>query len=371
MPGLGRTADALVSLRKALAIHERLVERYGKPEYRQPLPILYYNIGMLQTDPAQAIPYMQKGLALARHLPGKGKRVNGPTSMLLYGLGVAQLGTGDPKAALATFRTPPFRPETIGMQPHALAAMGDLETAVAGLKANIAGCEKELAKGGPGLVRRIITYAEASQMSALASYLANPRKPNLGRSSEALTLVTRAIGLVESVAQRDPSDRSFVSELARAYRVKAAILADIEPAEAVQLCRKASAQDPGARAQSAYPLRKLGRTQEALQELTAAMADPLGDEDAILARLDLGDLRLHQGDRKSAEEAYAQALDIAQKAVTQKPNMMLLRKDLADCYERLGMWDKSLAVWNEWTRWGVSSSYDRNRKLRAEKMLAR
>jgi tetratricopeptide (TPR) repeat protein len=129
--------------------------------------------------------------------------------------------------------------------------------------------------------------------------------------------------------------------------------------------------DPGAHAQIAHPLRKLGRTQEALHELAAAIAAPLREEDAILARIEMGELRLQQGDRQSATDAWRQALEIAGKAVAQKPYMMRFHKDLADCYELLGMWDKSLAIWKDWSRWGVSSSYDQNRKHRAEKMLSR
>jgi eukaryotic-like serine/threonine-protein kinase len=371
LPGLGDSAGALASLRKALSIQEQLAQRYRKPEYQQPLPVLYYNIGMLQTDSLRAIPYMRKGLELARNLRGSGKQVNGPTSMLLYGLALAQFKAGDPKVALATARTPPFRVETIGLQPFALAALGDLEPAAAGLQRGAAGCEEELRKPHRQMDRRIIIHAEALQMTGLANVLGNPYVPNLERTAGAETAITRAIALFEDVSRLDPNDRSHAPDVTRAYRAKAAIVQDTNPDEAVVLCRKAMTVDPGAHAQIAHPLRKLGRTQEALHELAAAIAAPLREEDAILARIEMGELRLQQGDRQSATDAWRQALEIAGKAVAQKPYMMRFHKDLADCYELLGMWDKSLAIWKDWSRWGVSSSYDQNRKHRAEKMLSR
>jgi tRNA A-37 threonylcarbamoyl transferase component Bud32 len=371
-PGLGRSADALISLHKAVDLQERLAARYSRLEYKRPLLMLYYNIGSLQADPNAAIAYMRKGLQLAEMLPLSVKERSGPVSMLLSGLALAQYRAGDPKAALASAKTRPLRPESEGLQPFALAATGDLEGSLAAFQAMVAGVENGLTSLPSGdLRRRIVIRGLAVELAGMADVLGNPLKPNLGRPEQALPHVNRALEIYEQLTQRDARDASFRDDLARAYRTKAALLEDRDPAAAVELCRRAIVSDPGARAQVAQPLRRLGRAQEALDELTKAQAAPLSDADAIMARLALGDQRLAQGDRNAATDEWRQALDIAQKAVAGKPYMMPLRKSLADCYERLGLFEKSLEVWKDWTRWGVSSSYDQNRKRRAEKMLVR
>jgi tetratricopeptide (TPR) repeat protein len=97
----------------------------------------------------------------------------------------------------------------------------------------------------------------------------------------------------------------------------------------------------------------------------------------------LGDLSLDTGDRTRALDEYRRALEIAEKEVSAKPFMIPLRRDLADCYERLGayhagaqQWSearewyrKSLTVWQEWTKWGVSSVYDQRRASEAEQAV--
>ena len=62
---------------------------------------------------------------------------------------------------------------------------------------------------------------------------------------------------------------------------------------------------------------------------------------------------------------------LAEKAVEERPEEMELRRELADCYEQLAefqraagqraeareWYGKSLAIWREWKKYGVSSVY--------------
>jgi tetratricopeptide (TPR) repeat protein len=199
---------------------------------------------------------------------------------------------------------------------------------------------------------------------------------NLGRRDEALQMARRALDLYQSVARRDARDASFAADQARAQRTMAAILQDSEPAEALEFCRKAAAVDPGARAQMVHPLRKMGRLSEALATLQAVPLESLPDEDAILAGNESGDLQLELGHPEAASAQYRRAALLGEKAVRDKPYMMLLRARLADSYERLGRlhrsaewYEKSLAIWRDWPNGGVSSSYDQRRRREVESLL--
>lgn len=64
---------------------------------------------------------------------------------------------------------------------------------------------------------------------------------------------------------------------------------------------------------------------------------------------------------------------------------MQLRRELADCYERLGAYyaaaheeasahewyAKSVEVWRNWTKWGISSAYNIRREKAAQAYLDR
>jgi tetratricopeptide (TPR) repeat protein len=136
-----------------------------------------------------------------------------------------------------------------------------------------------------------------------------------------------------------------------------------------------------ARWQISLPLRKLGRREEAFTEVRQSLAM----RQTAPAQNALGDLLLDAGDGTRALDEYRRALEIAEKEVAAKPFMMPLRRELADCYERVGsshaasrQWSeardwyrKSVTVWQEWTEWGVSSVYDQRRAREAEQAIAK
>jgi tetratricopeptide (TPR) repeat protein len=128
-------------------------------------------------------------------------------------------------------------------------------------------------------------------------------------------------------------------------------------------------------------------TEAPLDELRKALElERTRSEMTSFTRNEMGDLLLEMGNRTGALKEYRQALAIAERAVDEMPGMMQLRRELADCYERLGyfyvsspskewgqarVWyGKALAVWRDWTRYGVSSPYNIRREQEAARMLA-
>jgi tetratricopeptide (TPR) repeat protein len=134
-----------------------------------------------------------------------------------------------------------------------------------------------------------------------------------------------------------------------------------------------------ARWQLAQTLDRLKRREEAFLQARQS----LELLDSAQARITLGDLMLGAGDRNGAMQEYQRALSSAEARVAEKPRMMPWRNELADIYERIARWHeragdflrastwqkKSLAIWKEWPKWGVSSSYDQQRLRQAGKAV--
>jgi tetratricopeptide (TPR) repeat protein len=139
-------------------------------------------------------------------------------------------------------------------------------------------------------------------------------------------------------------------------------------------------------AEMALPLRTLHRFDEATLHLSKAVEIERGlGEPQPFTHLEWGDLLLAKRDRIGARQHYETALRLAEKAIVAKPEPMELRRELADCYERLGAFHhsarewtrarewyaKSLEIWTNWTKWGVSSIYDQARRKQAAQLVAR
>jgi len=366
-PGLGKDAAALVSFHKALVIEERLVSRHPNRDYRQHLMMLYQNIGMLEPDAERAIEYMRKGLLVASEMNPRPKGEAGAnlSNQLLVGLGKAQLRAGDPRSALASYRSAAAAIEAREGAAAALAAMGDLEQSLKMFQDLAAFAELRMSEAGwpeGSIVWRSVARYLATRWLAVANLLGNPRELNLGRPDEASPYCRRAISLAERLVRRDPNDIPVKHVLSDAYLTEAALLQDRSSAKALESARKAI-PSAAAHAQIAYSLSKLGRREEALSELKRAINEGNSSpETAVFIHHQLGDL---SGDSTH----YRQALAIAENAVAQKPLMMPLRRTVADCYEKLGQFDKSLEIWRRWTNFGISSPYDKRRERQAEAAL--
>ena len=202
----------------------------------------------------------------------------------------------------------------------------------------------------------------------------------------------------KEIAEYQSNDYSSSRSLARAHALLGALRRDTNPAESAAAYREAITIYPkesqssreatelaSYHSEMALPLRKLGRLGEAREHLDEA----LSIEDSIPApkaftRNELGDLLLESGEREQALHHYRAALTLAEQAVVKRPQDMQCRRELADCYERLGnfharagngpealaWYRKSVDLWNNWTRWGVSSVYNERRAVKAAQLVA-
>jgi serine/threonine protein kinase len=237
----------------------------------------------------------------------------------------------------------------------------------------------------------------------LGNLAGNPRVLNLGNLQAGLRDVREAVRLAEEHARTDPDDIAARDGVAAAYAGLAAFLRETEPEQSIEhylkvipvqeLLLQKSPRNWFARrtlaqthAELALPLRKLGRLEEAKAHLARAVEIErgLGELRSFTAG-EQGDLALATGDRDGALGHYQNALALAEKAVEARPEDMQLRRELADCHERLAefhararewrqareWYGKSLGVWKEWTRWGVSSVYNQRREKQAAAALAR
>jgi tetratricopeptide (TPR) repeat protein len=276
-----------------------------------------------------------------------------------------------------------------GSQAWALWGIGDLHKAEATARAAI-----PKNPGGSVVPKYLLRLGNLS---------GNPLVLNLGDTQAGLRDLREAVRLAEAHAATDPDDLAAREGVAAAYAGLAALLRETEPEQSVEayfkvipvqelllqksprnwFARRTLAQ---AHAELALPLRKLGRLEEAKTHLARAVEieRALGDLRSFTAG-EQGALALGAGDRAGALAHYQNALALAEKAVAARPEDMQLRRELADCHERLAefhararewqqareWYAKSLAVWKEWTRWGVSSVYDQRREKQAAALLAR
>jgi eukaryotic-like serine/threonine-protein kinase len=412
-PGFGRRELAMKSCQKALAILEQL--RARDPSDRRLLDSLittYYYISQLTPDSAQKMEILGKGIRIADSIqPPITSAESRSLGFLLTEYGVEQLNSGDPQAALATFRRA-NNVQAWAWEPWALYAMGDLTGSLERTRWVMRRAEtrlKRFSQEKDELAVRAIRRGTAIGPGGLVQYyrhtahtLGNPVTLNLGEPDKALPYARKAIALAREVAA-SKSDHELVS-LNDCYLNLAALLRDSDPAGAVEACRRAMSEgriDTGPRrristygipglgnpyAAIAYPLRKLGRRKEALAELQKALElERKNSTASSLTHNEMGDVLLEMGDRVGALEQYRRALVIAENWVEKMPRVMMFRPDLADCYERLGAfhasareWDqgrewygKSLVVWKEWTQWGVSSPYNLRREKKAAQAITR
>jgi tetratricopeptide (TPR) repeat protein len=332
------------------------------------LATLYYNLGKLDPDDKRAIQFMERAVSVARN--SKAPRARS----YIQGVGEALLRSGDPKQALRIFRdynarpvnNPNGDPEARRLEGFSLAAMGDLHQALTTLEPLAAKGERDLPRmpQGPRVYRHIAQFLFLTRWR-IAGILGNPREPNLGRVEEALDHCRRAVELAELILRVDPGDLAAKSWLSDGYLMQAALLQDRDPAKALENAKKAAEAVPSAAAQAeiADALKRLGKHDAALAALKGALElRPAAPETAVLIHHQLGDLL---GDASQ----YQQALAIAANAVAEKPRLMPLRNVLADCYEKLGQFDKSLEVWKTWKKFGVSSPYNESREREAETAL--
>lgn len=232
----------------------------------------------------------------------------------------------------------------------------------------------------------------------LGDLLGNPLQLNLGDPVAGIRLVRAAVELRERYAASDSMNVFARLNTSPALLSLAEFTRESEPQQSVDAYLKAIAIEDEqlkvsphnrdarraiarARAEMALPLSKLGRTGEAEASLQAAanlerkLAEPRS-----FTELEWGDWFLRTGRRADALDHYQRAVTLANEAIERRPEQMQIRRELADCFERLGAYYaaagdersahewyvKSLDLWTNWTKWGVSSDYNRRRERTAK-----
>ena len=403
MPGLGQVRQAAESFRKALALQQRLTtEHPDNTEYRRILPILYHHLGRLEPDAQRAITYIEQAFRASEETVQQ----RAMPARLWLALGLARMQAGDPKSAREAFtHAPAIHARLLDLWARFLE--GDIEGALATGRSQLALVEQHLTQYEERTpAYRITMYGVAGQHIGRAIMLAHPVFPNLERHAEALRSAARAVRLAERIQNFDAADGTARELLNLAYRTDAALRWDSEPAIALEELRKAAAFGDVPRADVARALRRLGRRDEAASELEAVLRETPGhgNEEAMLpstgmsvlfygseadaavfARQEMAQLRLDRGDAAGALPFLNQAVEMTERLLGARPHMTPLRARLAQCYQDLGKWyesagqpsqalmwhKKSLSVWREWTKWGVSNPFQLRRQREAEGAVQR
>jgi tetratricopeptide (TPR) repeat protein len=265
--------------------------------------------------------------------------------------------------------------------------------------------------------------AMLSVYSLMARVSGDSSTLNLGDTAGAVAFRRQSLAIAEELAAADPKNVLARNDLNYEYRILGILLSETNPAEAVGMLNKAleaetSALAPGKQLSSGYkvnyhtdialPLLKMGDREGARQHISQAQelfrAIPSNSQSMMSVvgpdlQMAIGDLQLALGDSTGALENYRQALLLLEAQVPAAPFNMHGRSLLAGCYHRLGRlyaalasqvgqtnapsvqqiehwrtactwYQKDLRIWNEWTKWGVSSAYDKTKREQAARALA-
>lgn len=442
---LGRAAVALQSYRKALKIEESLArEGSTNLEVLQSLTTSYYKIGsllMTTGDLVEAIESFRRGLNVIEtaiesepdNTENQYLRAEGYTHV-----GQGQAVAGESELALENYQTalkvterlaeryPGERVQTYQASVHermgnTLSQQGQLSAALDSFRRALQ-TREELSRAHPNdFTHRRNLMASYQDMGDV---LGSPVSFSLGRTEQALVYYRNATMIGEELAAADPKDARIRHSLAVVYTKLGNVIRDSDPSEALDTYRKAGDILEGLFASApeelvvrrsharndlhmAYALRKLGENGAAMASLRRA----LDAQQAILerdpARRDIpqdmmetynriADLKLDTGDSRGALENYSSALTIGEILSVKNPLDPYTRRDLSDCYERIGRlhakeasspklpllekisawqaarasFQKSLDIWNEWTKWSVPSDYSARRHEYASRAVA-
>ena len=258
----------------------------------------------------------------------------------------------------------------------------------------------------------------------LGDVLGNPHDLNLGDRSGALSNYRKAMEIGEELVAADRQDVRARGDTAGLYRHMGALLLEENPTEALNFYRRAFAlseelsdanpsnmefrRDVGlALLGTGESLHKLGKKEEALVNLTRALertqASIAGAPDQLAwirtvsrAQADIGSVLLERGDVDGALESHRLGLASAEKLVERAPSNLYFQRDRADAMEGLGRhyralaarpgvpagrrseltaealswFQKSLAIWRDWTKRDVATPYAAWRQSRVAAVIA-
>jgi tetratricopeptide (TPR) repeat protein len=288
----------------------------------------------------------------------------------------SRLVDSDPRAALEHFRKtgPQFKDQFSAV---ALRNMGDLEGAMASLAvAERFHRDKRTTHTAEDILTRATRWAGAWALHLKALLRGQPDM-NLADPASAAARCREAIELLETNLKVDATDALAVVTRSQFQTTLGMLIADTDPAESVRILSEvlASGMYPGppwprgwmrdARWGISYPLRKLGKTHEALQQaqqsVTEAPPEVIADAHKAVA-----DALMDLGRKEAALEEYRAAVAAAEKRASSVPKNMVVRANLARHYDALGRhfelardwrsarewYSKAHTLWRDWSKAG-------------------
>jgi tetratricopeptide (TPR) repeat protein len=416
---LGQREAALASYRKAESIAAKLAAVSPDRDSRRLLARSHQRIGtMLRSSrhTAASVEEFQSALAVAEPLyeanPNQGEDAELLADILIT-LGQAEAADGKVadasrlwlRAAEVNARAgAPAEARLARTGKYVIRALmyrGDLEaaesTAIEGMRMREAVAAAQPANTA---VRRDLanSYGDLAYVYFHPSFLSFDDRPAAARLQE------KALAITRRLAAADPNNATARSDLYITEVDYSASLAQSSPFGAIRYARESLAiahgsplviSPDGGLFQLADGLRHLGRYPEAVESLRAAIAsrqqlfrqDPehfTVRQQLLRGAIAMAGLLLDSGDSTGALEQSRQAVALAEELSAAIPTNLLARRDLADAYEALGRsnarrdraearrwYQKSLDVWTAWPRSAHTGRMDRDRRVKAEALVAR
>jgi serine/threonine protein kinase len=374
---LGLRTEGRENLRLAITIADSLPKLTGKPYYR--LRVLAYGyLGDIDGifDPVRAADPLQHALELSVEWSRSDPSPEPKIFNALFTREKADIlwGTGDLTGARDTFSQ----------------ALSMFKDAIAQDPTN-ADWDRE----------RLLIMERLGVVSGDPDYF------NLGDRSAAVEWLQKYVSECEQRVAADSRDQRARFDLSQSLAELAGAYRDADPPRAEKLYERslslgnsALQTDPEdadaltwqsfARIWFSLNLRRLGKNERALSELTSAVtvAQRLVDREhaSIPAREVLGVALyararqlLFLGDAAGAEKDLQRSEQVLSGLHKDNPNTLLFFRDLADCYQTMGdlaahrsdwptarlQYEKSASLWEHWTDIGKSTTYDQQQRQQA------
>lgn len=269
-----------------------------------------------------------------------------------------------------------------------------------------------------------LKYRNISLHTAIGDILGAPDDPNFGDPAGALAAYHTALALASEWVEADPQNANARRNVAASYWRLGMSLVSTNPQDALAFCKKAQALsealnsgDPAnleyqyhlsrAHLGAGEALHNLGRDEEASQSLMRAIALQNSIHAVspdriwhlrVLSRAYflLGDVRRSLGDWARAAEALQNGLAAADGMLARAPASLYHQLDRADALEAMGRhyaslaqrpsvdavrrreWkqqarvcvERSLAIWQDWTKRKIGAPYASRRESRAAALIA-
>ena len=385
----GSTAAAQARLQKVVALTSEAAVRDASAVHPGTWVYLYFRLGSAERRagaPQRALIHYQKALEVCRSWAETDSSVNARSTLrgAYANLAGAQLRVGDLDGARSNYD----------------AALKSVEQALRQPDATV--------------------YEESTLSGAhqnLADVLGNPDDLNLGDRASAISHYRKAVEIDEALVAADRYDVRARDGLADTYRGLGTILMEDQPSEALKLYLQATAlseelsvaepsntqyRQNAASGQRGVgeALYRLGKNQEALQKLALALEtikslshrepDDLSlIDDTCRTHRHIGNVLLASRNQKGAEENYRQALAASEELIRRGPSSLYFQRQHADCLEALGKYylslatgrpklkpeartwfQKSLALWQDWTARKLATPYAARRQKQAAAYVA-